>query len=257
MFRFSKTQVVAFAACEMQRFEDDLVDHLRAHFDLHRRVIGVDGLRRSARYSLERAGRRGCVSERDITLYATLALMLGAHLDDDSQLPWAQEILDGPGAISARMDELSDAALVFFEDMAGEGGQEVARAIERARRVFEGELPSIAGPEARREDQLVQLFADLFPSKARCIGEAPLRRGVMQSVDRARRYGLEAGVGAVVFATAAFMFGAGFDRDPVFSELGDVLSNTSLTGPDAKSEALRGAWRRLLARWADGLARPS
>jgi hypothetical protein len=108
-------------ACELRRFEDDLIAHFRDRLPGHMEQLGDDGAREAIRHGVVRAAGYGIVREPGVAAYVKLMFVLGPDFDRDPRLGWAEAILASPDVIDedTRMKRLLDAAARELRFLAG------------------------------------------------------------------------------------------------------------------------------------------
>ena len=86
MLTISGRQMEPLRQAALEGFVSRTLHHVEAHFGNHWRIIGADQLRVVIRLAVERAGRHGLITEREVSLYLNLMLLLGSAFDADAQL---------------------------------------------------------------------------------------------------------------------------------------------------------------------------
>jgi len=121
MLIIRKEQEEEFAKIALKQFEESMVVHLNQFFPEECEALGQEGTAEAIRHGLERAGRYGFVTERDLCLYMDVMFAFGRDFDEDPDLPWAKEILSDE-ALSRpleRIDKLYDVAMEKAEQARG------------------------------------------------------------------------------------------------------------------------------------------
>jgi hypothetical protein len=95
-------------------------------------------------------------------------------------------------------------------------------------------------------------FENLFPKKYEAVGETDLLRAIRLSVNSARGYGLITESARALFALFAFVAGSGFDRDPQFASVIEVLNDFTLNA-DSKVNRLYSVALVYLDAWLSRL----
>lgn len=97
MFRIRKEQFAAFEALFRRRFEADLFDHLRAELPRQHAALGDDRVRAIVTWAIDHGKEAyGFVTEQQVCLFATAALLLGPDFETARATAWAKLILDSP-----------------------------------------------------------------------------------------------------------------------------------------------------------------
>jgi hypothetical protein len=101
MFRTNDKIMTAFARQERERFIHEMKQHFRQlypeSFPADERVMEdfiLKGIEKAKSYSIS--------SEADVCRFLSVMLELGQDFDTDPELPWAAQILCGPGTQKAR-----------------------------------------------------------------------------------------------------------------------------------------------------------
>lgn len=249
MLTFSETAMQAFKAAAMRRFEDDMVEHMRAHFPNHLGVAGADGARALARLAVERASAYGIESERGVCLYFNAMMLLGSYLDVDPQVPWAGEVLmQGYAEPDARAESLADRAVAWFSRIAGPQNRALNRTLVQ---VYEGSAAMFRHPpQGALPDHLTRVLGWISPAKCELLGTATQATLIEESLARTRGLGLVTPFGQICYVAFCFMLGSGFVDDPMHGWAREALGS-GLSG-DALAERLHGA---AMARLGEFLAR--
>jgi hypothetical protein len=124
MFRLKRAQWDAFERAEVERFEEEMVAHLRRHFAQECLRMGDEALREFVAEGIERAERVGIVTERSVCKVLNVAICFGSDFID--QEPWAISILkdDTITDPDARADALAKAGVDELEQRErGENGE--------------------------------------------------------------------------------------------------------------------------------------
>lgn len=112
MLTISSSQMAEFERREALRFEQRLARHLSIHFPERVAALGQEALPPAVRHLIDRAQYHGITTERDVAVYAGVAMALGLRFDEDPALEWAQDLLADPFIVSPalRVDLLHDRA---------------------------------------------------------------------------------------------------------------------------------------------------
>jgi len=219
-----KEQIEAFEFAALARFESRLLNHVHEYFPKHWRLVGEHGLRQVIRLGIERGGRYGLSTERDIYLYVSLMLYLGCYFDDDVQLPWVRRSLREPEseAPSKRIAETFDKAMAFMDEVFGPDGECYLAALTRIRGGVPASLDRSVGGVVSPPDVLA-LLEWIHPEKYGHVREADLYSLIDRAVQAAAGYGLRTGRGVLVYSGLMFTLGEKFDEDPRFRWATSIL----------------------------------
>ena len=235
MLTLSQNQLDRLGQVAFEEYLQRLVLHLRERFPGHAGYLTQEQLLRVARHGCERAEQHGFETERDLSLYTELTVMLGAGFDSDPQLEWAGEVLRDASLEDprSRMDDLWEAALFYLDRVLGPKvvfphlSYQVAREHRQAgKRTF----------TASDTGGLIACFRDIWPEKTRYVGTATLGALIEGSRDAAARYGIRDDLGQAEFAIHAFLFGHQFHADPLYPWTDDILRNGTASGTERASK---------------------
>jgi len=114
MLIIRQAQITLFQQLALRQFEDRVIAHLQASFPDMLADLGEAGTRALVGDATRHAQQYGFETERDITLFIDLALVLGPQFDE---LPWAAEILHDKFILdpTVRIDTLYECALQHGE----------------------------------------------------------------------------------------------------------------------------------------------
>lgn len=113
MFRVRKEQFAVFEALSRQRFEAELSEHLRVELPEQHAALGDERVRELVTWAIDHGRTYGFITEQQVCLFATAALLLGPDFESAREHRWAKWILDDPDYLypDQRLDAL-------FEEMA-------------------------------------------------------------------------------------------------------------------------------------------
>ena len=249
MLVIRQTQLDALATASRQRFEDEMVDHVRAYFTRYYDVMGAPTIRNVIRYGIERAAHQGFTTERNVCLYLNLMLTLGSHFDTDPQLPWvgrllAQDVIADP---YTRMNQLLDRATAYVDDIAGPDEARLSRSLLNARKLS---LPAYdENSTGKIETRIMDLLSKIWPEKYARLEDDTVGRLIRTGLANAGGYGIASDRGFVLYLVLMFMAGSGFDRDPQFPWATKVLTGTSIGDESQKIDRLHAEAIAFLDRW--------
>lgn len=99
MLVLRKEQQNALAQIARNVFSKRLKDHLVRNFPDQCRDLGESGLKEAIAYGMKRGDYYGITSGKAMCLFFNLMFTFGRDFDTDETLPWAQEIISGPGSL--------------------------------------------------------------------------------------------------------------------------------------------------------------
>lgn len=101
MIQIQEAQMDAFTRRAEDNFAQRMKEHVLKYFPGPAAGLGTDGVGRVIRLGMRRAKERGITTERDVSRYIDIMVVLGENYDQE---PWARELLDGPLGGSTRMN---------------------------------------------------------------------------------------------------------------------------------------------------------
>lgn len=117
-------QMTALESASRERFIAFMRQHLQQHFPEHCRALGDGKLPRAIEGGIQRAGRHGIVSERDVCKFIDLQFAFGYTFDTDGTQPWAMEVLANPAhqTPTQKVDALMSRAQAHLAALQGRPG---------------------------------------------------------------------------------------------------------------------------------------
>ena len=249
MLAISATQMELLRQAAVEAFVSRTLHHVEAHFSTHRQIIGEAQMRAVIRLAVERAGRHGFTTERDVSLYLNLMLLLGSAFDADAQLPWAAQILSDAELTDPqeRIDRLYDAAVDYLEKVAGARNEHPEPARERMVAAIQRKVPAV--PASDFGNLALSVLRWICPRKFEVAGGGAIRVFARQSLQAAQVYGVLSHDSALLYLAMAYMLGGGFDRDPQYPWAGSILLGASAADAAGRFERLRKTAVSELSRW--------
>ena len=248
MLVIREQQVELFARLARTRFEEELATLLLTTYPRETlQAGGEEAFRRILKRGVERALSLGFSSERQVTLFVALTLMLGHDFYTDPQLPWAWPIT-APGNKTIRIETIYNAAVAYLTATAGEDCEYVVRALLRIRKYNLDQAPASEG-DAFVTDVLT-LLRGFCPEKYACQGEELNRRLIAHARQTAYAYGITESRGILLLATLMFMLGSGVDHDPLHPWASKALKDPAARDQSARIELL---YRAALAHMEQSL----
>ena len=112
MLTIRKEQLAVFGPLGKKAFEDRMLAHLHKFFPEQCKALDEHKLRETIQYGTQRAASYRITSERDVCKYIDLMIFYGRDFDKDTNLPWAQSILQNKNIRnpSAKVERLYKAA---------------------------------------------------------------------------------------------------------------------------------------------------
>src|SRR6266849_10193118 len=108
MWNIRPHQADTFSNTALQKFEDEMLEHLQKFSPQHCKVAGEPAVREVIRKGIETAGKYGFTNRGPLRFYIELMFMFGSYFDSDPQYPWAGTVLKDPEVIdqTIRADRL-------------------------------------------------------------------------------------------------------------------------------------------------------
>lgn len=108
MLRVRREQFAVFEARSRRRFEAELFEHLRAELPERHAALGDERARALVTWAIDHGRTYGFVTERQVCLFATAALLLGPGFEASPDHRWAKHVLDHPDYLypEQRLDAL-------------------------------------------------------------------------------------------------------------------------------------------------------
>lgn len=220
-------QIQTFQGIAWSRFEDAMVEHLRAFAPKLFGVVGEPGMHAAVKLGLYRAHQFGFTLEGPMRLYLELMCTLGSGFGSDPQMPWASEtLLDGSKRNEMlRADALYKRQLIYRDEVLGPGNAYAVEAVER--------LLGLDYDEAARRGQLSierlpAVFERVYPRKFAYAGEQAVTWIIQHAQVAAARYALP-GEGIAVVAGLQFALGHEACSDPFYPWIARTLADEQTT----------------------------
>jgi hypothetical protein len=228
------TQMRVFGRLRQDAFEQELTAFFLQHYPREaRQAGGAEQIGVFVRRGVAGASEFGFTTRREVRIFVTLMLMLGADFPRDVQIPWAAEGLQEASFPDAtlRCEQLFRTALAYLGATAGKRGELIVRAILRVRALDLGTVPTTR--DAGWAPAVGGIWRRLYPEKFDYQGEAVCLDVIDRAAARAPEYGLFDPVGVFVHATLMFYLGIGYDSDPLHPWAAAVLTDQTIPkGPE-------------------------
>ena len=250
MLVIRKEQQEALKEYMLGQYEDRTYEHFQKFFQKYCEILTEEVMRSLIRHGVKKAEEHNIVGERNVCLYTTLMLVLGSSFDEDPQYPWAVRMLkdDSLTDESERTDQLFDTATDFLDRSAGEDYERHGAALARVRALsLEKALADRA--DLRFDERLYQLMQQVYPAKVEAVGRAALGRLLMSGRKAAAGHGFRTDYGQTVYIGLMFLLGGGFDTDPQYPWIGEILNDPDLPDGDARAGRLYEAAMKYLDQW--------
>jgi hypothetical protein len=233
MLTFNDAQMTDFDAIAWREFRTRLAVHLAETVPWGAAIWEPHGPEEFIGFAAERALHYGFETERQITVYVTLAALLGSRFDEDPCLPWARGTLFHPAHANAtaRCDALLDAALLHLRRVDGPEGEALLDGLGTV-------LPALEG---KAQDAPIPLLQKAFPARA---ASAEAQAALAQAMVNADGFALIQPAGGLMAGLLTLFYGPFFYADPQWPALRDTLYDATLPPAEktAKARAITLGW---------------
>jgi hypothetical protein len=249
MWTIRQEQTEAFRQHHLQKFEDEMVEHLKKFSPHQCKMAGEPAVRQGIRLGIENAGKYGFTNRGPARFYLELAFMFGSYFDTDPQYPWARAVLTSAEKLdqAGRADRLYYQLSHYLEEVAGLDQKLRVDAHQRASQL---RLKDIVRGQARDESVGLLVLSAVYPQKCDYLGAASLLRLIARSLEIADRVSLNNEEGRVLIALTAFFCGHQFLADPLFPWISASLREAG--SPQVRQDRLFKKMVSFLTQAADG-----
>jgi hypothetical protein len=238
MLQINQRQFDALDQDARERFEQELLEHVKGFMPEHAKAIGDEGCRKVIRLGIERADGHGFTLRGPIRFYVELMIQFGSGFDTDPQLPWASAALADKSVSDemARAERLYEAYQKYDTAVIGPERNYVRTAAARARGLKPEALDVPADQD--RTAVMVAKMKEYYPEKAAVVGDPTLARLLPLGSQRAAKYEITSDRGGMLFAVLMFVLGHQFDTDPRLPWIEGTLTADRADTPDRRAERL-------------------
>lgn len=230
MLTIRKEQTEAFRQHHLQKFEDEMVEHLKKFSPQRWKVMGEPDGRRVIRLGIEQAQKYGFTNRGPVRFYIELMFMFGSYFDTDPQHPWATAVLKDTEAVDevVRADQLFDAMNNYLAEIVEPEREHLMEALQK---LPQARIEDYLTPGANGEEALLHGIRSACPLRSQYLGEPVLRRLIRHGMEIARRFGFTTDKGIALMVILTFVGGHGFYKDPLFGWIARALDSNRC--PDA------------------------
>ncbi len=228
MLKIRQNQYKTFEDATFQHFQKQMIHHVVEHFPHHAGYLGYEGMLHVIKCACTRGEVHGFETERELTLFTDLSIILGAGFDSDPQLNWAKICLNDKTITGkARIDVLWDNAMTYLNRLLGPenlfpaGPFRTMQSIPR-NNIFTTRLYD-------QPETISKYLRTIWPEKTDHIGESALNTLLKYTRQLAHHYRLPIAQGYCELTLHAFLFGHHFIVDPVYPWASPIL-NAELQG---------------------------
>ena len=237
MWTIRQEQAEAFRQDALQKFEDEMVEHLSDFAPRFCEVRGEPCIRRVIRLGIERAAKYGFTNRGPVRFYIELMISLGSEFDTDPQYPWAGEILRNqePGDQAVRADWLFDQLGQYMDHVAGPKFQHTLDAL---RRVHAVDFDNAQLPGEDFASRMIARLKMIFPQKSSYVGEPILQKLVANGLELGSSYSITSERGLTAIVGLMFGVGHGAVGDPLYPWVAATLNDRRVKDPNVRAERL-------------------
>jgi len=237
MWTIRQDQAEAFRQHHLQKFEDEMVEHLKKFAPQHCRAAGEPAVRRVIRMGIENAGRYGFTNRGPVRFYIELMFMFGSYFDTDPQYPWATTALNDLTYRDQgrRADRLFRAMNRYGAQVRGPNNRHL---IEALNLLSQTKAEEVANSTDSLEESAIQRLYAIYPETCNYLGEPALRGLVRDSFEIACSYGLTTVKGMLLMVAFTIFVGHRFPVDPLYPWIGKRLEAGRGSDPEARTEEL-------------------
>ncbi len=237
MLKIRNEQKSVLRTAVLLNFENKMVRHLQEFTPIQSKALGEEGLRNVIRLGVGRAEKYGLNNHDPVRFYLELMFMFGSDFDTDSQLPWAAQILTDPEMKhqTERVDRLYDKTMDYVDEVAGPDYEYARVSLERASRQSYKKLTVSRGDLGA---DIMTLLKRIYSQKCVHVGDPVLLSLIPRGKKLAEQYSISSEAGVTLFVWCMFMLGQGFDSDPQFPWVEEILKDQDIKDPDKRMKML-------------------
>ena len=210
------------------RFENRLIAFVYRFYEREYNKLGKDQVKTVVQFAINRAKGNQYTTQRQVTYYLSIMILLGSYYDEDIQLPWARKRLTDLSVASPtrRIEKLWKETLEYLETTTGEENEYVIHAILRIRDLKLEDAPHSTGEEFAID--LCKLLLKLYPQKYQFQGEKINRELIKEGITKAGQFGIVGNGGRSLFIILMFVLGSGFYKDLLYPWATSILENKNI-----------------------------
>jgi hypothetical protein len=254
MWTIRQDQTEAFRQYHLQKFEDEMVEHLNKFSPQHCKVAGELAVRQVIRTGIASASKYGFSNRGPVRSYIELMFAFGSYFDTDPQHPWASAVLSDRENVDqkVRANRLWNQMKDYFVVVFGPEQQYADAALQRLKRA---RAEDFVDPDQSLEDSILRRLPSIYPQKCDYLGESVLRWIARRGFDIASDFGLVTDTGRTVVVALTFIAGHRFAEDPLWGWARKRMADTRLPDPDVRAQQLYSKAMLYLERATEGSAR--
>jgi hypothetical protein len=231
-----QAQVDSFNEDASQRFEDDMVEHLKSVYPRYCETIGDEAVRTVIRLGLVNSKKHDFTLRGPVRFFIELMFMFGSYFDSDVQHPWVREALrsqDYPEEMF-RADYLHQKMMEYLNAVSGPDHAYAKRALRETRRM----AADVTSKTSDVRNELLSRLMRVYPEKCEWLGTKRLAAAIDGGLAVAQENLITSARGAGLLGLLAFVLGHRFAEDPLYPCISKTLRNPLIANPNARAESL-------------------
>jgi|CZLA01.1.fsa_nt_gi hypothetical protein len=240
MLTMRQEQVEAFRQHHLQKFEDEMVEHLKKFAPQRCKVAGEEAVRQVIRIGIENAKKYGFINRGAVRLYIELMFAFGSYFDTDPQYTWASAVLDNPEQLEqmVRADRLWNQARKYLAKVSGPKHEHMHAALQRLK---QSRAEDFIRPGEPLDESILLTLPSIFPQRCDYLGGTALRALVRKGLDLAHSYQFETDTGKVLVVALALAVGHRFADDPLWGWARRRMDTSRFPDPEVREKKLYSA----------------
>ena len=237
MLTIRQDQAEAFRQYHLQKFEDEMVEHLKKTQVEHWKVMGEADGRKVIRLGIEQAAKNGFTRRGPVRFYIDLMFTFGSFFDTDPQYPWAGTALSKPEGFDEAViaDRLFTAMSDYYVKVVDPEREHLRAGVQE---LMKNRVDDVLQSGVNLEELILQTLRSVCPIRYDYSGESVLRGLIQRGFELAQQYDLATDKGKVLMATLTFAVGHGFYKDPLNGWIVRRLENKRWPDPDKRVDDL-------------------
>lgn len=237
MLTIRKEQLEALRQYHLQKFEDEMVEHLKKTQVEHWKVMGEADGRKVIRLGIKQAGSYGFTRRGPVRFYIDLMFTFGSFFDTDPQYPWASGALANPEGFDEAViaDRLFSVMTDYYVKVIDPERAHLRAAVQD---LTKNRVEDVLQPGINLEELILKTLRSVCPIRCAYSGDAVLRRLIQRGFELAQQYELETDKGKVLMATLTLAVGHGFYKDPLNGWIVRRLENKRWPDPSKRVDDL-------------------
>jgi hypothetical protein len=230
-------QLEVIRQSHLQKFEDEMVGHLKKTQVEHWKVMGEEDGRKVIRLGIKQAGSHGFTRRGPVRFYIDLMFTFGSFFDTDPQYPWASTALLNPGNYDEAViaDRLFSAMTDYYVNVVDPEREHLKASVKD---LTKNRVKDVLQPGINLEELILKTLRSVCPIRCAYSGDTVLRGLIKRGFELAKQYELETDKGKVLMATLTFAVGHGFYKDPLNGWIVRRLENKRWPDPSKRVDDL-------------------